>query len=606
MLLTLATVLAFTPAPLPQGPSTAPVVINEISYDDDSTDNLEFIELWNRTGAPVDISAWVLRGREGTAGGAANLIYTFAGAAGSGTTVIAPGQYLLLSNAGIAGPGGQVPNHNPAFVLVNDFLENGGGTGTPGSDGVTLDDNLGNVIDAVVWEYAGWTNPVPAWLEGQGLQGGNQLNAAPLGRGSLSWQRWLDGYDSNDNGYDFCTMEWTPGAANGSANVLPLPIVLNCDGAVLSTISGPLSSSFVLPTIYDPIAVTTSGAGLWSLPPSPQGGNVAALHDTTGGGNCHTSLNPVGTDFLVETWVYIAGGNPILPANEKESWAIGIGHGDSFAHPIDVAGTYYPGLLCTIGNGPSLTGVCWVAYNTTTQTDLYLVDMNNGGSGFTVIAGPITATPGTNDGWQRLRLRGSGSNIVGNFGGDYGRDNGQRFTATVTPRKLGHVYLQYRECILANANMRPLVIDRLEIYGAVDPSVFFTGTGSPTSVGNPVIGTSGAPQVGNASFQITASNMNPLVGGGFGFISLDLNFLIPGGSPVPGTQPSLLLYAFPTILETVLTSNGTAFLPIPLPPSNALATAILAAQWFSYDPVFLGAYNLPVGSSGGAQITVGN
>jgi len=598
MLLTLATVLAFTPTPLPQGPSTAAVVINEISYDDDSTDNLEFIELWNRTGAPVDISGWVLRGREGV-GTSINPTYTFAGAPGSGTTMIAPGQYLLVSNVA-------VPNHNPAFVIPGDFLENGGTTTALGSDGITLDDDLGNVIDAVVWEYAGWTNAVPAWLEGTGLQGGHQLNAPALGRGSQTWQRWLDGYDSNDNGYDFATMDWTPGAANGSANVLPLPIVLNCDGPVLSTISGSLSSSFVLPTIYDPIAVTTSGAGLWSLPPSPQGGNVAALHDTTGGGNCHTSINAVGSDFLVETWVYIAGGNPILPANEKESWAIGIGHGDSFAHPIDLTGTYYPGLLCTIGNGPGLTGVCWVAYNTTTQTDLYLVDMNNGGPGFTILGGPITATPGTNDGWQRLRLRGSGSNIVGNFGGDYGRDNGTRFTATVTPRKLGHAFLQYRECILANANMRPLVIDNLQIYGAVDPSVVFTGTGSPTSVGIPVIGTNGAPQVGNATFQITASNMIPAGSPGIGFISLDLGFLLPG-VPVPDTQPTLLLYAFPLVFETVFTDAlGNATFTLPLPPSNSLATALLAAQYFDYDPVFLSAYNLPVGSTGGAQITVGN
>jgi hypothetical protein len=65
MLLTLA-LLAF----LPQGPSTAPVVINEFSYDDDGVDDYEYIELWNRTGAPVDISGWTLQGEEGDVGGA--------------------------------------------------------------------------------------------------------------------------------------------------------------------------------------------------------------------------------------------------------------------------------------------------------------------------------------------------------------------------------------------------------------------------------------------------------------------------------------------------------------------------------------------------------
>jgi hypothetical protein len=599
MLLTLATVLAVTTAPLPQspGPSLAPVVINEISYDDDSTDNLEFVELWNRTAAPIDISGWVLRGREGV-GTSINQTFTFAGAAGSGTTMIAPGQYLLVSNVA-------VPNHNPAFVIPGDFLENGGTTTAPGSDGLTLDDDLGNVIDAVVWEYAAWTNPVPVWLEGQGLQGGNQLNAPALGRGSQSWQRWLDGYDSNDNGLDFCTMEWTPGAANGSANPLPLPIVQDCDGLVGSTIQGVFSSSFVLPTIYNPLSITTSGVGTWALPaPSPQGGNVAALHDTTGGGNSHTTLQAVGSDFLVETWVYIAGGcAPGVAANEGESWAIGIGHGDSFGHPIDVPGTYYPGLLCGIGNGPGLTGVCWIAYNRVGQTDLYLVDMNNGGSGFTILGGPITATPGVNDGWQRLRIRGSGPAIVGNFGGNYGVDDGTRFTGFAVPRKFGQVYLQYRECILTNANMRPLVIDDLQIYGAVDPSVVVIGTGSPTSVGIPSISANGPPQVGNATFAITASGLIP---GGLSVIALDLGLLLPG-IPVPDTQPSLLLYATPTVVFLV-TNDPTGFgsFPLALPPTNSLATALLAAQYFDYDPVFLSAYNLPVGSTPGAQITVGN
>ena len=36
------------------------VVINEFAYDDTSTDNLEFIELYNADTVPVDISGWIV------------------------------------------------------------------------------------------------------------------------------------------------------------------------------------------------------------------------------------------------------------------------------------------------------------------------------------------------------------------------------------------------------------------------------------------------------------------------------------------------------------------------------------------------------------------
>jgi hypothetical protein len=592
MLLTLALVASLTPQG--PGPSLAPVVINEFSYDDDGTDNLEFIELFNRMGVAVDISGWQLRGEEGDAAGAANMSFTFPGAPSSMTTVINPGQFLLISNAA-------VPGHNPTYAIPANFLENGGSTTTIGADGVTLRDNFGNVIDGVVWEYSAWTAPVPAWLEGSGLQGSTVLNGPPLLNGSTP-QRWLDGFDSNNNGSDFVVMEWTPGSANGALNTLGLPVVLDFDGIQGSQTTGVFSSSFVSPTTYNPATVTTSGATTWSLPPSPQGGNVAALHDVTGGGNTHISLHPVGINYLVECYVYVAGGNALLPASEKDAWAIGIGTTDSFGHPVDVAGTYYPGLLCTIGNGPGAMGIGWFAYNTTNQTDIYLVDMNDGGPGFTILAGPITATPGVNDGWKRFRIRAAGNDIVANFGGNFGVDDGQRFTATITPRNFGQVWLQYRECILANSSMRPLVIDHLEIYGTLDSNVTFFGTPSPTTIGLPNITTSGGlPSVGNAAFSVDASGLIP---SGLSLVAADGGPLLPG-IPVPGAPPTLLVYAAPTLLFTVFNGPlGTAAFGIPIPPANALIGTLLATQYFDFDP-FLGV-PLPFGSSRGCQILIGN
>jgi hypothetical protein len=52
----LATPLALMTCVAPQGP----VVVNEFSYDDSGTDNRGFVELYNRSGGPVDISGWLL------------------------------------------------------------------------------------------------------------------------------------------------------------------------------------------------------------------------------------------------------------------------------------------------------------------------------------------------------------------------------------------------------------------------------------------------------------------------------------------------------------------------------------------------------------------
>jgi hypothetical protein len=590
MLLTLASLLVLSP--VPQGPSTAPVVINEFSYDDASTDTHEFVEIYNRSGAVVDISGWTLTGEEGSSGSPANGSFTFPGAPGSATTVIAPGQYIVVGQASVP--------------LVNFVI-----TGTSGlllentdSDGVTLRDHLGNVIDAVVWNYARWTNPAPAWLEGTGLWGGFIWQETAATDGQLTPQRWMDGYDSNNNGADFILMRPTPGAMNGTSNTLPLSFVANFDGTV-GTVEPGISYSFVGPTIFDPSAVTIATSTVRSYPPSPQGGNLGRVQDPTGGGNALFPNVIVGQDFMAEVYVYVTAGNPIFASpGQGEAWAFGVrGTTGSYGTPMDIPGTYYAqASLCTgatnLASGH--TGLAWMAFTSTGQTDIYLVDMNDGGPGWTVLGGPIVATPGVNDGWQRLRLRVSGSTFVANYGGTFGRDDGTRYTGTVTPN-WGTVYFAYRECVSVNANLNGLYLDRLEIWGAVNSNVTFLGTGSPTFVGTPVIGTSGAPQVGSASFQINASTVIPF---GVSLLALDAGPALPG-IPVPGTQPGLLLYANPTVINTVLNDGlGNASFTLPIAPSNALAGALLAAQYFDLDVTL--PYALPFGSSGGAQILVGN
>ncbi len=594
MLLTIASLLAFTPQG--PGPSTAPVVINEYSNDDSGTDNLDFVELFNRSAAPVDISGWTLNGEEGTLAGAANGVFTFPGAAGSLTTVINPGQYVVVGLAAVPNVNFVITGATPGLVLEN-----------TDADGVTLRDNTGTVIDGVVWGYKAWTAATPTWLEGHGLWGQYILFDAAgfLPQGLLTPQRYVDGYDSNVNSADFVMMGWTPGAANGTSQNLPLSFVENCDGAV-GTILPNVSHSFLGAQVFDPAAVTIATNTIRTYPASPQGGNLARIQDPTGGGNVIQPAVVLGNSFLAEVYVYVTGSNPALTVlGQGESWAFGVaGTTNSYATATDVPGTYLAqASLCsgTLNSAPGATGLAWMAFVSTTDTKVYLVDLNGGGPApFTIVAGPIVATPGTNDGWQRLRLRVDNGNFVANYGGNYGVDDGQRFTGTCTVRQ-GAVYLQYRECVQTNANLAGMYVDRLEVYGAVASSVVYAGTGSPTSAGTPVITVNGTPTVGNAGLTLDASSMFP---SGISLLAIDLGALLPG-LPVPGTQPGLLLYANPTFLNTVFNGPaGTASSPLPLPPVNALIGVVLAAQYFDFD--FSLPFPLQLGSSGGAQITIGN
>jgi len=361
--------------------------------------------------------------------------------------------------------------------------------------------------------------------------------------------------------------------------------------------------------LADPASVTraivASVPVVMTIPASPQGGNVLVMHDPTGGGNSQYLRLPVGDDFLVECYVYVSGGNAAIAGTEGEAYAIGVGTTDSYASPADVPGTYYAATSACTGLGnrePGATGIAWMAYQTTAQTAFYLVDMNNGGPGFAVLGGPVVATPGTNDGWRRLRLRVAGGSVVGNFGGTFGADDGQRFTATVTGRPSGQVYFQYRECVITNSNLLPLIVDNLEVYGIVPFGVTSGGTASPTTVATPNLATSGGnPVLGNAGFTFQVSGHVPA---GIGALLLGIGALGPG-APVPGAPATVAIYVNP--ISTVLLFAdplGNTSYGLPLPPSNSLAGLPLTAQTVDFDVAL--PFAVPIGSSQGLQVVVGN
>jgi hypothetical protein len=574
MLSLLLTAVAFAP----QGPSTAPVVINEFCYDDTGTDDKEFLELYNRSNAPVDISGWTLVGADQLG---ANTTYTIPGG-----TILAPGGYWVVGLA-------TVPNVNQVIGATPSNFEND-------QEAIDLIDTTATVIDSIAWETGrGSFGAHPR--EGTGIWGEIvTLDAFPQ-----TYQRRQDGYDSNDNGCDFCIMAWTPGAANGSAQNLQPGYVNNFDDAPATTYTGDFNYSFVPPRAADPAALVNSGVNTIVLPPSPQGGNVAVWHDTTGGGNASYLRIGASEQFLLETYVYVRGGNAAFAVpgatGEGEAWAIGVtGTTDGAANPADVGG-YWSQIQCT-GMRPGGTGIAWMCFVQQTQSSIYLVDLNNGGAGATVLAGPIVATTGVNDGWQRLRIRIDGGTLVANFGGTFGANDGQTFTASGYTNCGGTVYLQYRECIVSNLLMTPLVTDRFEVWGVVPFGVTTAGTGSPTTVATPTLATSGGdPVIGNASFGFAVGNHVPL---NVGALLIGLGPLGPG-FPVAGAPATVQIYVNP--LATVLLfadGLGNASYAFPLPPENALAGLPLSTQSVDLDAAL--PFAVPIGTSAGLQVTVGN
>jgi hypothetical protein len=555
----------------PQAPQG--VVINELSYDDTGSDNLEFVELYNGGATNVDISGWTLTEEDGSS--ASGNVHTIAG------TILAPGEFWVIGDTA-------VPNIDETLSYS---LENG-------PDAVFLSDSLGVYQDSVAWEVQNWSNPIPVWLEGDGLAGDIQLHEhGGMFQNSIS--RGIDGFDTDDNGCDFRPAPWTPGTLNILGMTTTLPYSNDFDGPVGTDVTNDFTFSFVSGNVVDPLALTSP------VPPSPQGGNCAAWYDPTGGGNANWLNNFTQSDYMMESYVYVTGPNGLFDGDDGENWTMGVrGHSDSFGEYQNVGG--FHGVVSCTTTQSGHTGIAWVCNRTQLTAELYLVDFNNGagdlaGGEFTVLGGPISIQAGVNDGWQRVRLCVQGSSVVGNFGGNYGCDDGQRFTASTNTVCANGVYLTYRECVTNNLNLQPLMTDGLFIGDCTAATSTLAGTGSPSSIGTPTI-SAPAPIIGDSAFAITVSGLIP-GGAPFAGIVLDTGTSLPG-IPIPGAPPSALLYVSPTIVTIGFAdASGNASFGIPLPCNQALMGKSLLAQGFDWDATL--GFSLPVAMSPALILTLG-
>lgn len=606
MLELLATLSSF----LPQGPGTssAPVVINEFQYDDAGTDDVEFVELYNRSTLPVDISGWQIVNRD-----PGSPLY-----GGGGTdpthvippgTILQPGAFWVLGNTAVL-------NVNQVFAANG--LEND-------NESIELVDTTNTIVDSVCYEMGiGAFGPHP--IEGVGFYGDLAVGNGP----TSSIGRRFDGLDNDNNGRDFaCTMAATPGTTNNvTTNVLPLLDTFDA-GVGGATIPG-WQQGFVPPKYVDPTQV--SAQNLTAKPASPQGGLAMSTWDNTGGGNSVVLTNQMVADVVVESYVWVepmmspvnpAGYTPTVPPvlldtyniGDGEWWAMGVrGTVAANGNPPNVGG-YFGTISLGVGTRyHTVTGIAWAHFRTPTSSTLWLIDFGNGSSSnnpqnWTVIGGPINIVANQNDGWQRVRLHVQGSKVLGNFGGTYGCDDGTRFSGTTTTMDAGQVYIGYREAVLYNSNgqagCHPPLFDAFDVHVPTTTQTLI-GTGSPTSAGTPTIDADGLAIPGSNSFAFLGGNLKPQGSLGYAFCGLVVGFSsFAPGFPIPGAPPTALGYVLPIQASAIgfADANGNVRFAFPIPCNVGYLGISLVTQIADFDFSLPNA--LPIGTSRGMEMIVG-
>ena len=163
------------------------LIINEIDYDQPSTDTAEFIELRNNGSTAAKLNGWMVQIINGASGGA-GVAYTITL---PNVELAAGDYYVICSNAAT------VANCDLDVAKDTDLIQNG----APDAVGLLFE---GEVRDAVSYEG---DSGLP-YLEGSGV---GLVDTAGVGE---SISRCPDGSDTDQNNVDFVLTGITPGEAN--------------------------------------------------------------------------------------------------------------------------------------------------------------------------------------------------------------------------------------------------------------------------------------------------------------------------------------------------------------------------------------------------------
>ena len=539
----------------------APVVINEFSYDDSSTDDREFVELYNASKASIDISGWKLDSADSNG---PNTAYTV-----PAKTMLAVGAFYVMGSA-------KVPNVTQVVGTTN-LWENS-------DESLTLRDAKGAIVDTLVYE-GNKTSSTATWTKGLIEKAPVWGNFASIDGLETSWSRLRDGFDTGD-GRDFHMMRSTPGKTNNVTAAAAIDD--NFDKGTIDAAYPGLFGTFSNSHYIDPTAAGKKNPNL--IPSSPQGGNALVVWDSTGGGNANFLPAAGIKDVVVECWIYIDG-TPEPIKGQHESWSIGV---------QGTTGTFYnsPDPSTKIGSKANgNTGITATYQVLDDGATLYLID-HGSGAGTMTILGQIAIQAGKNDGWQRLRLEVAGDYASLRFGGNYGAADGVSLSGLISDPVEGGIYFGFREFVSNNAGARPLTMDRLSIRTSKMVTTHF-GKATKTTVGTPAIRIDPLPQIGARDFRINGTGMVP---GGFVIYVLGnsrtstaLGAAFPAGSTLYTTP--IMLFAATTDLQ------GRSFMGFDIPNASSMIGTKSVLQIFNNDPALK--VPAPFGSTGGVEMTFG-
>ncbi|MDD9989791.1 MAG: lamin tail domain-containing protein [Spirochaetaceae bacterium] len=186
-----AAVAPDAPDPDVPRPPAAPLVINEVDYDQKGADDAEFMEIVNPNPSAVDLADYRIELINGSNG------RRYGSYAPTGR--LDAGAYLVI--------GDQAVIDAAAVGTVTLPLKSGGLQNGP--DAVRIvEAATGRVLDGVHYRDA-----VPGFGEGAPAPRDDTSSPTSIGR-------CPDGFDSDDNGADFGTMTPSPGAANACAGLI--------------------------------------------------------------------------------------------------------------------------------------------------------------------------------------------------------------------------------------------------------------------------------------------------------------------------------------------------------------------------------------------------
>jgi predicted extracellular nuclease len=218
------------------GAVSTSLVVNEVDYDQPSTDTSEFLELKNVSSTAISLAGYTVELVNGTGGGAA----IYRPIALPSTTLAAGDYFVICSNPATT------PNCDLDGGPDSDLIQNG----APDAIGVRID---GSLVDAV--SYEGDSGAPYTEGSGTGLNDDPSLPAKGL-------SRCPDGFDTDQNNADLDYRDTTPGAANACPTVIVAEISAIQGAAHIS----PLVGQEVLTA---GIVTATRSNGFWMQGPTP-------------------------------------------------------------------------------------------------------------------------------------------------------------------------------------------------------------------------------------------------------------------------------------------------------------------------------------------------